>query len=236
MEKKYSMSASYKWMKQYMKDRGYNSFVDYTVYYCIKHNFNEEQVREYAKNEAHNGRKCLMNRGTIGIIKFIITNDTRKMFPRIHDELFELEEKRRYDSTLNKECIEYRYKIKGKSDLLCNLTGDLKFNYGSGNYWKDYVKDSDIHPIKVSLWWCVNKQSVSEEAQLGYFVDCCVEMWQIIKRLDNDIKLKERTINKKLELSTHIENNKPIEIQKDKKESNNFIFKLIGKKIFKKLL
>ena len=131
MEKKYSMPASYKWMKQYMKDRVYNSFVDYTVYYCIKHNFNEEQVCEYAKNEAHKGRKCLMNRGTMGIITFIITNDTRKMFPRIHDELFELEEKRRYDSTLNKECIEYRYKIEnGKlykrlyDYTTCNWIGD----------------------------------------------------------------------------------------------------------------
>lgn len=251
MEKKYGMPASYKWMKQYLKTH-VMSFVNHTVYYAIKHNLSEDEAKDYFRQQAEKGIKKLMNHGTYGSLDFDLTPDIRKMFPNIHDELFDTQIYTHEDSWKDKNDPErYRpiYKL-NKKDMFNfqSSFGGLHFDCGSGNYHKSYIIDSDIHPINIHLKWYVNYQCAGREKQIERFVKNCFEMWQIIKRLDNDKELNhpERTVDKKL--GNWVRPMTPKEkVEKDKKDSmkklNKGERKMLDKikrlglsEIFKKLL
>lgn len=156
MEKKYEMPASYKWMKQQLKKYNYNtSFIKHTVYYCIKHNLSEEESKDYFRQQAEKGIKKLMNHDTYGALNFDLTPEIRKILPNIHDELFDSQIYTKENSWLDKNDPErfepiYRFKPEIDRDIWQSWSGNLRFDYGRGNYYKDYIIDSDIHPY--SYW------------------------------------------------------------------------------------
>lgn len=244
-------TASYKWMKQYLKTHEM-SFVNYTVYYAIKHNLSEEEAKDYFRQQAEKGIKKLMNQGTCGRLNFVLTPNIRKMFPNIHDELFDTQVYTSEDSWKDKnDPNRYRpvYKLNKKNMFNHQLTyGDLQLDCGQGSYHKSYILDSNIHPIKIHLTWSVSHQCLGREKQIELFVKCCFAMFQIIKRLDSDKELAhpERTVDKKL--SNWVRPMTPKEkVEKDKKDSmkklNKGERKMLDKikrlglsEIFKKLL
>ena len=82
-------NKSYLWMKKYMKTHKTSVFEN-TVYFCIKHNLSGDKLKRYLEWAGGKSLKALSSKGITASIEFEHSEETRRMFPTITDELFEL--------------------------------------------------------------------------------------------------------------------------------------------------
>lgn len=201
-------NKSYLWMKKYMKTHKTSVFEN-TVYFCIKHNLSGDKLKRYLEWAGGKSLKALSSKDITASINFEHSEETRRMFPTITDELFELGQKEnfqmdveshyrffpvyyykdemRYSKTVNHETLEYQ---KGKDKVtFCIL------------FHKMYSKESDFHPIFIRLYRGWDKQSWVYDGndKIKTFVAFCMVLYKIIKRLDGTDEIDtSKSISKKL--------------------------------------
>ena len=201
----YGPKPSYVFMKVQMKEDNNTSFYYHgmnLVYYCIKHDFNEEQVKEYLDKEIQKCKKYLET-GKVNIYNAIpyhfykdIINTSKDDFKlrlnrsykydwNTHKYTDEIEEYHRYE-WINKfikyESPENRYRTFFRQDSEhAQFLNDLfkRRGYCQCEIYLDkrYYKDKPNEVVIVFNHYC----SDNKEKE---FKDLCLKYWHFIKLLD----------------------------------------------------
>lgn len=207
-------NKSYLWMKKYMKTHKTSVFEN-TVYFCIKHNLSGDKLKKYMEWAGGKSLKALSSKGITASIEFEHSEETRRMFPTITDELFELGQGENYRVDVESQDRFYPvYFLKSERKCFSPSKFDSFSEYGDSTYWvrneriayityfsKIYSKESDYHPISISLrnWW--NRQSYvyDDNDKIKTFVAFCMVLYDVIKRLDGTDEIDtSKSISKKL--------------------------------------
>ena len=216
MEKEFKgMKPSYKIMKDYIKRNSINGYLDHgttLVYYCIKHDFDEQQVIDYLNEMVNHCEKLLThhNAGAGYSDKYEVFKDILNV--SLDD--FLLKEYKSYKSNYdydthkwntdtNTILIHHCYYYNFPKDLHKKIFRDYndhvvylydlmdKFGYCNHKIWfiKTYDDKSDIDVVKVHF----EGGRIDPVGHNGHirmkrvkedFVKSCLNLWHFIKLLD----------------------------------------------------
>lgn len=207
-------NKSYLWMKKYMKTHKTSVFEN-TVYFCIKHNLSGDKLKRYLEWAVGKSLKALSSKGITASIEFEHSEETRRMFPTITDELFELGQGENYRVNVESQDRFYPvYFLKSERKFFSPSMSDSFSEYGDSTYWvrneriayiahfsKIYSKESDFHPIFVRLYRGWDRQSYVYDGndKIKTFVAFCMVLYDVIKRLDGTNEIDtSKSISKKL--------------------------------------
>ena len=195
-------------MKNYMKTHKTSVFEN-TVYFCIKHNLSGDKLKRYLEWAGGKSLKALSSKGIAASIEFEHSEETRRMFPTITDELFELGqgENRQMDVESHDRFFPvYYYKDEIRNSKTIKY-GTLEYQEGKDKvsfsifFHKIYSKESDFHPISICLYRGWGKQSwvFGSNEKIDSFVKYCMLLYETIKRLDGTDEIDtSKSISNKL--------------------------------------
>lgn len=217
ISKFYGPKPSYKMMKAFMKEDNSTSFYAHgmnLVYYCIKHNFTEEQVIEYLDNMTKKCDKYLSNTEPSIYIRipyhlmkdifntskddFILNHYLSYKYDwETHKHTKETEEHFGYDWINDK--ISFNAKENRYNNLFRQysyhsvwLTNNMKNHNHYISLYKDYQNDSDIDKVYVVF----NRHTFANHPH--GFKEICLFFWHFMKLFDeveekdkNDISIPE---------------------------------------------
>ena len=201
-------NKSYLWMKKYMKTHKTSVFEN-TVYFCIKHNLSGNNLKRYLEWAGDKSLKALSSKDIKASIDFEHSEETRRMFPEITDEMFCLGqgENRQVDVESHDRFYPVYYYKEGMRNLVTVKHGTLKYQEGKDKvtfsifFHKIYSKESECHPISICLYQHWDKQSwvFSSNEKIGSFVKYCMLLYETIKRLDGTDEIDtSKPISKKI--------------------------------------
>lgn len=218
MEQKiYGKKPSYKFMKEHMLNRDGiigTSFFNHganLVYYCIKHDFNEDQVKEYLEKEVNKCEKYLNN--SIDGINFRVEYKFFKDVLNVDLNIFKLYHTRWFKSIYNhekKRCEEtteiddhfiyresyeksfYENLFRGYNEHIVYLYDSIascsKYVYkGPIRFSKMYDKEgtNDVVYVKiVAPIFPAGNNKYSLQRVKKEFIEGCLFLWHFIKTLD----------------------------------------------------
>jgi len=199
----YGPKPSYKFMKNYLKEKKQTSFFNHginLIYYCIKHDFTEEQVIEYLDKMVDNCDKYLNNTcpSIIFQIPYHLVKDifntnkddfilNQSLFYRYdwstHKHTNETEEYFRYEwinnsISFNSSNNRYNTLFRQYSYHSAWITDNMK-NYNHYiSLYKDYKKDNNIDIVYVYFDRHTNSGNKKE------FKNICLFFWHFMKLFD----------------------------------------------------
>lgn len=195
-------------MKKYMKTHKTSVFEN-TVYFCIKHNLSGNNLKRYLEWAGGKSLKALSSKGIKASIDFEHSEETRRMFPEITDEMFCLGqgENRQVDVESHDRFYPVYYYKGDMRNLATVKHGTLKYQEGKDKvtfsifFHKIYSKESECHPISICLYQHWDKQSwvFSSNEKIGSFVKYYMLLYETIKRLDGTDEIDTtKPISKKI--------------------------------------
>lgn len=201
-------NKSYLWMKKYMKTHKTSVFEN-TVYFCIKHNLSGNNLKRYLEWAGGKSLNALSSKDIKASIDFEHSEETRRMFPEITDEMFCLGqgENRQVDVESHDRFYPVYYYKGDMRNLATVKHGTLKYQEGKDKvtfsifFHKIYSKESECHPISICLYQHWDKQSwvFSSNEKIGSFVKYCMLLYETIKRLDGTDEIDTtKPISKKI--------------------------------------
>jgi hypothetical protein len=237
MEKEYrGMKPSYRIMKDYIKRNSKDGYLDHgttLVYYCIKHDFNEEQVIDYLNKMVNNCEKLLIHHNAGAgysdeykifkdILNISIDDFTLKKyvsFKSTYDY-----EKHRFVEDRNTILNHYTYYYNFPKDMHKKVFRDYndhvvylydlmeKFGYCNHKIWfnKIYDDKSDIDIVNVYFEGgridpVGHNGPIRMERAKKEFSKSCLNLWHFIKLLDYSENLNDIDINELNKRKTKID-------------------------------
>ena len=203
-----NVNKSYFWMKKYMKTHKTSVFEN-AVYFCIKHNLSSDKLKKYLEWVGGKSLKALTSKAITASIDFEHSEETRRMFPEITDEMFCLGqgENLQVDVESHERFYPVYYWKEDKRNMVTTKHGILKYQDGKDKvsfsifFRKIYSKESECHPISICLYkhWGQQSWVFSSNEKIASFVKCCMLLYETIKRLDGTDEIDTtKPISKKI--------------------------------------